>query len=166
MAQAQKRLRFGFPGSSLVQSLLALGYLCIVAVCFLTPIGPRLFWTILLPLLPISIVIMGFYAWRRICPLAYWGAIGVRLKPKGSTVRRVPDWMERWFYLVAGGFLMIMLVVRLLVFNGDGAWLGFVLLIFGVLAAATNFTFSGKTWCNFICPVGLVERIYTEPNSL
>ena len=23
--------------------------------------------------------------------------------------------------------------------------------------------FRGKTWCNYICPVGMVERIYTEP---
>jgi hypothetical protein len=36
----------------------------------------------------------------------------------------------------------------------------------GLAAFATNRIFTGKTWCNFICPVGLVERIYTEPRSL
>ena len=24
--------------------------------------------------------------------------------------------------------------------------------------------YGGKTWCNFVCPVGLVEKIYTEPS--
>ena len=30
-------------------------------------------------------------------------------------------------------------------------------------AIVTSFVYAGKTWCNFLCPVGLVEKIYTEP---
>jgi hypothetical protein len=26
-----------------------------------------------------------------------------------------------------------------------------------------DFLYGGKTWCNFVCPVGLVEKIHTEP---
>src|SRR5205823_7403251 len=26
--------------------------------------------------------------------------------------------------------------------------------------------FTGKTWCNYICPVSFVEKIYTEPRGL
>src|SRR5205814_1174650 len=33
-----------------------------------------------------------------------------------------------------------------------------------VAAAIVSFVFGGKTWCNFLCPVGLVEKIYTEPS--
>ena len=38
---------------------------------------------------------------------------------------------------------------------------------FGVVIAAaivTSFVYGGKTWCNFLCPVGLVEKIHTEPS--
>ena len=33
-------------------------------------------------------------------------------------------------------------------------------------ALTTNLVFTGKSWCNFLCPVALIEKIYTEPNSL
>ncbi len=151
---------------TLIRVVLIAGYVGVVALCFTTPWGPRLFWTIVLPLLPVSIVLMGFYAWRRLCPLAFWGTLGLRLKPKGQKVRKVPKWAEQWFFLIAGGFLACMLVVRLVLINGDGLWLGLALIGIGALAAATNFVYSGRTWCNFLCPVGVVERIYTEPNSL
>jgi CRP-like cAMP-binding protein len=59
-----------------------------------------------------------------------------------------------------------MLVLRLVATNGDGLWLAGLLIALALAAAFTNFVFTGKTWCNFICPVGLVERIYTEPGSL
>lgn len=150
----------------LIRILLVVGYVGIVVVCFSMPWGPRLFWTIGLPLLPISIVIIGFYPWRRICPLAFWGTLGVRFKPKGGNVRRVPPWMEQWFFVIAGSFLATMLVVRLILINGDGIWLGLTLILLAGLAASANFIFTGKTWCNFFCPVGVVERIYTDPNSI
>jgi hypothetical protein len=119
-----------------------------------------------LPLLILSIVLMGFNTWRRICPLAFWGTFGVRFRPKKTKVRRVPEWMERWFFIISLAFLVTMLVVRLVLINGDGIFLGITLIGIGVLAAFTNFYYSGRTWCNLFCPVGTVERIYTDPNSL
>ena len=166
MAKPASALARPLSAENLIRGALIVGYVGLVVVCFVTPWGPRLFWTIGLPLLPVSIVLMGFYAWRRICPLAFWGTLGLRLKPKGQKVRRVPKWAEQWFFLIAGGFLACMLVVRLVLINGDGAWLGLTLIGIGLLAAATNFVYSGRTWCNFLCPVGMVERIYTDPNSL
>jgi hypothetical protein len=35
-----------------------------------------------------------------------------------------------------------------------------------IAAAASNAFWSGKTWCNFFCPVSVTERIYTDPGSL
>lgn len=144
--------------------VLVSGYLGFVAAGFLFDWQPRVFWTMLLPLLPLSIVLMGFPAWRRICPLAYFGEIG-RWLHRGSQ-RRAPAWLERWFFVVTFGLLLAMLVLRLVATNGDGRWLGGLLIALAVAAALTNYVFTGKTWCNFICPVGLVERIYTEPGSL
>lgn len=65
----------------------------------------------LLPLLIVAIVLMGFANWREICPLAAFGSIGQRLN-RGEQ-RRVPEWMERWFFVVTFGALLAMLVLRI-----------------------------------------------------
>lgn len=145
---------------------------------------PRLFWTIGLPLVPIGIVVAGFYPWRKVCPLAFFGSLGRKLdavlgkrgadgkdkakgkaKPKGPQ-RRVPAWAESWYPMIALTLLAIALVGRLLLSNGDGIALGILLVALGLGAALVNWRYTGKTWCNFVCPVSIVERIYTEPNSL
>ncbi|HSF15949.1 MAG TPA: cyclic nucleotide-binding domain-containing protein [Vicinamibacteria bacterium] len=144
--------------------VLVLGYVGLVVAGFLYDWQPRVFWTMLLPFLPVSIVLMGFSNWRRVCPLAYFGDIGRRLNRRSQ--RRVPDWLERWFFVVTFGVLLAMLVLRLVATNGDGRLLGVLLVALALAAALTNTVFTGKTWCNFVCPVGLIERIYTEPGSL
>jgi hypothetical protein len=143
---------------------LVAGYVGVVALGFTTEVQPRIFWTVVLPLLPLSIVLMGFANWRRVCPLAFFGEIGKRLN-RGAQ-RRVPQWFERWFLVVAFSGLLAMLVFRLVATNGDGVWLSGLLAGAALAALLTNTVFTGKTWCNFFCPVLLVERIYTEPNSL
>ncbi|HET9331958.1 MAG TPA: cyclic nucleotide-binding domain-containing protein [Gemmatimonadota bacterium] len=147
-----------------IRAALVVGYAGAIAVGLTTDSLPRYFWTMLLPLLPVSIVLMGFPNWRRVCPLAFFGEVGRSLNR--GTQRRVPKWFERWFYLVTFAFLLSMLVLRLVATNGDGRWLAGLLVGLALAAALTNWIFTGKTWCNFLCPVGLVERIYTEPNSL
>lgn len=144
--------------------VLVAGYLAFVAAGFLFPWQPRLFWTVLLPLLILFIVLAGFYPWRAICPLAAFGEIGRNLPRR--TQRRVPAWLERWHLVVPFAFLGAMLVFRHVATNGDGRWISGLLIGLAVAAFATNTFFTGKTWCNFICPVGVVERIYTDPSSL
>ncbi len=153
-------------------------YIGIVLLCFTSSSGPRVLWTLVVPLLPLFVIVAGFHTWRLVCPLAWLASLGLRLqalgdrarralrlRPRqaGRPVRRVPAWMEEWYFAVSLGFLMLMLVCRLVLINGDGRWLGLVLIGLAALAAATNFVFSGKTWCNFLCPVGVVERIFTDP---
>ena len=118
----------------------------------------------LLPLLVLFIVVGGFYRWRAICPLAAFGEIG-RLLPRRSQ-RRVPEWLERGHMVVPFVVLGAMLVLRHVATNGDGRWIAGLLIGLAIAAIATNAIFTGKTWCNFFCPVGVVERIYTDPSSL
>jgi len=125
---------------------------------------PRLFWTVLLPLLVLFIVLAGFYRWRAVCPLAALGELGRRLPRRFQ--RRVPDWLERGHLVVPFTFLAAMLVLRHVATNGDGRWIAGLLIGLALAAVATNALFTGKTWCNFFCPVGVVERIYTDPSSL
>ncbi len=148
---------------------------------------PRLFWTVGVPLVPIGVVIAGFYPWRKVCPLAFWASLGRKLdglgsgrssakqgapksatkpKTKPKTTRRVPKWAEAWYPLISLGMLALALCGRLLLTNGDGIALGTLMVVLGFGAALVNWRYTGKTWCNFVCPVSIVERIYTEPNSL
>ena len=39
------------------------------------PMGSRIFWTILLPLLPLILMLFGHETWRRICPLSHFSQI-------------------------------------------------------------------------------------------
>ena len=82
---------------------------------------PRVFWTMLLPLLILAIVLMGFPTWRRVCPLAFFGEAG-RVLDRGVR-RRVPAWLERWFFPLTFSILLAMLVLRLVATNGDGRWI-------------------------------------------
>ncbi len=139
-------------------------YVIVTVGMFIHPIFPRIFWTMALPLLPLGIVIAGFYPWRKVCPLAFWGEQGRKLKT--GKQRRVPKWLEDWYPMVTLGVLYFGLNARLVATNGDGWFLGPFLVVIGLAAAGVNYYFTGKTWCNFFCPVSIVERIYTEPNSL
>jgi hypothetical protein len=151
-------------GQRRVRALLVLGYLGLVVLGLTTDVLPRVFWTMLLPLLPVAVVLMGFYTWRQICPLAFFGELGRRLN-RGRQ-RRVPEWLERGFFPFTFGLLLVFLVMRLVATNGDGVWLAGLLVALAAAAAVTSVVFTGKTWCNFVCPVGFVERVYTEPASL
>lgn len=144
--------------------MLVAGYLAFAALGLTTDVQPVVFWTMLLPLLPLSIVLMGFATWRNVCPLAFFGDVGRTLNR--GTQRHVPRWLERGFFVVTFAVLLSMLALRLVATNGDGAWLSGLLIGLALAALATNWIFTGKSWCNFLCPVGLVERIYTEPASL
>lgn len=146
------------------RNVLVVGYLGLVGLGLVSDTQPRLFWTILLPLLPVGIVLAGFHVWRNVCPLAFFGQLGRRLN-RGRQ-RRVPPWLERWFFPVTFGILLSLLVLRLVATNGDRLWLSGLLVALALAAFVTNAIFTGKTWCNFICPVGFVERVYTEPRSL
>jgi hypothetical protein len=119
---------------------------------------------VLLPSLILFIVLAGFYPWRSICPLAAFGELGRNLRR--SSQRRVPRWLERGHLVVPIVILAAMLVLREVATNGDGRWIAALLVGLALAAFATNALFTGKTWCNFVCPVGVVERIYTDPSSV
>ena len=123
--------------------VLVAGYLAFIAAGFLFPWQPRVFWTVLLPLLILFIVLAGFYPWRAICPLAAFGEIGRRLPRRIQ--RRVPPWLERAHLVVPFVFLGAMLVLRHVATNGDGRWISGLLIGLALAAFATNTFFTGKT---------------------
>ena len=132
---------------------------------FFQSFAGRLVWTIVVAALPLFIVLVGYHRWRRICPLAFFAQIPVRLRRPGT--RRASKWSETHYYLIAFAVFLFSLWMRLIATNGDGRAItqsSFVLLALAALIIGAVYT--GKTWCNYICPVSFIEKIYTEPHGL
>jgi hypothetical protein len=132
-----------------------------VPLVLLVDQGRRVFWTCLVALVPLIWVLGGYHFWRSVCPLGFFATLAQRLGKAGD--RKLGG---RWLTQALLFNLLVMglaLAARLLALNGDRwALAGFILGV-SLLAAALGFVFRGKTWCNFLCPVGLVEKLYTEP---
>ncbi len=144
-------------------------------------LGNRVFWTMLVPLLPISFMVFGHEAWRRICPLSFVsqipGYLGLRRmirrfdRAAGKRVDVVPlifknSWLAKNALYVQFGLLILGLCMRLWFANSDR--MGLALMLLGIIASAliVGVLWGGKTWCHYFCPVGVVQRIYTEPSGL
>jgi Cyclic nucleotide-binding domain len=124
----------------------------------------RIFWTIALPLIPLTIVIAGYHRWRRSCPLAWFAQLPAKLGWPGER-RASPRLQANYFYLVFAIFVLS-LWLRLIATNGSGTALAVFLLAISLAAFIFGALYTGKTWCNYVCPVSFVEKIYTEPRGL
>lgn len=124
----------------------------------------RMVWTIVVAALPLFIVLVGYHRWRKICPLAFFSQIPVLLRRPGTN--KASEWLERNYYYITFGAFFISLWLRLVATNGDGRAIAafFVLGAFAALIIGAFYT--GKTWCNYICPLSFIEKIYTEPHGL
>ena len=123
--------------------------------------GNRLLWTVAIAGLPFFWMTFGYYLWRRICPLAVAGQLG-RIFGKPGT-RKMGDWMSKHYVLVQLGLMFVALTLRLVATNGSDVWLAGCLGVVVASAFVVSFVYAVKTWCNFRCPVGLVEKIHDEP---
>jgi mannose-6-phosphate isomerase-like protein (cupin superfamily) len=121
-------------------------------------------WTILVACLPIFIVLVGYHRWRRLCPLAFFAQLPLRLKRPGT--RKAGPWLEANYYYVVFGVFFVSLWLRLIATNGDGYAITAFFVVLALTALLFGLLYTGKTWCNYICPVSFVEKIYTEPHGL
>ncbi|HUQ06747.1 MAG TPA: cyclic nucleotide-binding domain-containing protein [Kofleriaceae bacterium] len=139
----------------------------VLALCATVPTllgvrhGNRILWTIAIASLPLFWVVAGYHVWRRICPLAVAGQLG-RLVGRPGT-KKVEGWLAENYLFLQVGLMLVGLTLRLVATNGSAYWLSGFLITVVVAAAIVSFIYGGKTWCNFICPVGVVEKMYTEP---
>jgi polyferredoxin len=150
--------------AAIVQRALVVGYVLAVALVLRWEHGPRVVWTVLIAALPFVFVVGGFHLWRRLCPLSWFSQIPVMLGRGGA--RKIEGRLARHPLVLPMVLMLAALSLRLLAANGTPAALA--LLLGGAAAAAlvTGAVFRGKSWCNYVCPVGVVERIYTEPSRL
>lgn len=131
---------------------------------FFRSFAGRVVWTIIVAALPLFIVLVGYHRWRRICPLAFFAQIPVRLRRPGT--RRASAWWETNYYLIALAMFFFSLWMRLIATNGDGHAITVFFVALSLAALIIGAVYTGKTWCNYICPVSFIEKIYTEPHGL
>lgn len=128
------------------------------------PFAGRIVWTVVVAALPLFIVLIGYHRWRRVCPLAFFAQIPVRLRRPG--VKKVSPWIEANYYYVAFTIFFFSLWLRLIATNGDGHAISAFFVLIALAALIFGAFYTGKTWCNYICPLSFIEKIYTEPHGL
>ena len=124
------------------------------------PMTNRIFWTMLIPLLPLFFLVAGHETWRRICPLSFVSQIPrylgwnrkrvILIRRTGQTEKQLAlvgkesGWRKNVWY-IQFGLLFIALNVRLLLVNSDRTALG--LFFIGVIASAlaVGYFWGGKT---------------------
>lgn len=145
------------------------------------PMGARMFWTMVLPCVPIFFLIFGHETWRRICPLSltsripqYLGLQWLRKtfnRQTGRIERKAPvispdSFLGRWHYPIQFLFLTAGVTARLLFINSDRVWLAGFFIFIIAFSFIVGIFFAGKSWCNYFCPIAPVQRIYTSPRGL
>jgi hypothetical protein len=124
----------------------------------------RVVWTVVVAAIPLFIVLVGYHRWRVICPLAFFAKLAGLLRIPGR--HRVPQQLELTYYYVAFVIFFISLWLRLIATNGDGVALALFLVSLVLVAMVSGAIYTGKTWCNYFCPLSFIEKIYTEPRGL
>lgn len=125
-------------------------------------LGARLFWGIVIPVAVVCLLLFGARFWRQVCPLAWIVQLPriLGLKPgRQHTISR-NSWLATHFPYVTFGLFFLGLNLRLLFVNSDRLGLGLTLLVISLAALVSGFWFSGRTWCQYFCPMIGVEMIY------
>lgn len=136
-----------------------LGLVALIITLVLAP-APALssLWYVAVPLLPASFFISPAL-WRGICPLSTLNAWGNRLGPARELSAREAA------VAGAGGLVLFHLIVpaRHLGLNTDGPLLAGTLVGVGALALFAGARFASRSaFCNALCPVLPVERLYGQ----
>ena len=137
--------------------------------------GANIFWNYALPFVLVA-VLLSHELWRRICPLSqvsqiarYLGLqrtiVGKNGKKKLAAVEQ-NSWLAnhhtelQWFLLISG------LSLRVLLINSNRIGLAIVFITVIIAALITGWAFSGKAWCQYICPFGTVQKVISGPGSI
>lgn len=145
------------------------------------PMGARIFWTMALPLLPMAFMFFGHEAWRRVCPLSTLMQVPrmLGIQRKRRTISMKTGKVDRRFVFIKPDSLLgraptvlpfvllcLGVTIRLLFINSDRVALAVFFLLVIAIAMIVGYLYGGKTWCHYVCPLGPVQKIYTEPRGI
>src|SRR5262249_15131968 len=75
-------------------------------------------------------------------------------------------WLRRNHHYFQFGFLTLGICGRILFYNSNRiALVGIFAFILG-FALVIGLLYGGKTWCNYFCPISVIQNIYTGPGGL
>lgn len=148
--------------ASLWRTAQVIGVLATVALLFGLVVRPelslRVLWDVAVPLLP-AVFLFNPMVWRNVCPLA---TINKLTGDRRGTAVLTSEWTPR-AGAVGIALLFILVPARRFLFNSDGIALAATIAVVAVLAGVAGLFFSGKAgFCNAICPVLPVERLYGQ----
>ncbi len=145
------------------------------------PMGASVFWGMIVPSGVFILFVLGHEFWRRICPLSFisqipralgWERKRTRVNPTTGKVRKElvkvakNSWLARNHLSLQFALFFLGLCNRILFVNSDRLALG-LFLTFTIIAALTvGFLYGGKSWCQYICPMAPVQKIYAQPRAL
>lgn len=145
------------------------------------PMSAIIWWAMIVPAGIFILLVFGHEFWRRICPLSFLSqiprALGIQRK------RKVVDpatGQARWELVTIGenswlgrnhlyfqfGLFVLGLGLRILYVNSDRVALGSFLIFTILCAILVGFLYAGKSWCQYFCPMAIVQSVYTGPRSL
>lgn len=115
-------------------------------------------WNVLIPLVPASLLVSPAI-WRNVCPLATLNVLGNRQAGRRTLTRS----MLAPAGLVGIVLLAVLVPARRVVFNTDGVALAATVAAVAVAGLVLGMFFELKAgFCNSICPVLPVERLYGQ----
>lgn len=116
-----------------------------------------LFWGVVIPLLPLSFLVSP-QLWRAVCPLATLNMLDQR-----TGRRRRSMAISRWSEAPAIIALVVLVPARHLAFNHEAWTLALLVVAAAVVAFLAGRWFEAKAgFCNLLCPVLPVERLYGQ----
>jgi len=144
-----------------VRAMVFAATLGVVALLFFVPqTGLRIFWGIVIPLLPI-LFFLAPGVWRNTCPLASSNQL-----PRALGFTRAmtpPPWFKRYSYAISISFFFIFVSLRKIGLQTSGLGSGLLLLAAVAGAFTGGVLFKGKSgWCSSICPLLPVQRVYGQ----
>lgn len=142
-----------------VQTCALLVTLLLIAGLFKYPdMTLALLWNVLIPLLPLTFLFTPIL-WRSLCPLAT-----LNMLPNGLVARRQLSRQALTRVSTTGIVLLAFLVpARRFLFNEHGEILAITIIAISVLALCAGMFFNAKSgFCNAICPVLPVEKLYGQ----
>lgn len=144
---------------SLAQVLgLALTVILVAGLIARPTLSLHVLWDMVIPLLP-AVFLINPMIWRNACPLATLNAA----TGKRMATRRLEGTALRASWAIGIVLLFVMVPARRFAFNGNGPVLAATIVAVAVLAAVAGMVYTRRAgFCNAICPVLPVEKLYGQ----
>lgn len=150
-------------------AVLALGLGIFAALLCFPEIGRHALWDVLITAAP-ALLVLAPGLWRNICPLGTVAFLPHHLRR--SLKRRLPPSWPGRLSLVGVGLLLVLVPARHVLLDPEPRLTAWLLIALGAVALLAGLVFDSKSgWCNSLCPVLPVEKLYgqrpwlTVPNA-